>query len=735
LRLAIVTNIPAPYRVPVYNDIAANTGVDLHVYYACEREPDRGWDLPEFRHEHTFLKGRTYTYRGRFIHDNPEIYDRLKAFKPDVVVTTGFNPTHLYAFAYTRLHKCAHVAMTDGTDRSESGLTEFHRKVRRFMFARSRAFVAASEGGRRLLRSYGVANERIYFSPLCANTSVDWRGAPPIEPPVDLLFSGRLVAVKNARFFLEVARLVAQMLGRRVSAAILGSGSQEAQLRVHAAAIANDVEVRFAGHVSQTDVPRWFLGARLFLFPTLWDPWGVVANEACMAGLPVMVSPHAGVAGELVQDGVNGHVLPLDAAKWAEAAASLLQNEKLRAGMAANARRLVEPYNFDNAARGIENAARAAMAPRVLCVQQQLTHYLVPLFEQVRKLLAADGVNFELVHGQAAHAESSKQNEGEIAWAERVPCRYFLNDRLCWHNPGRLARGADLVILTQENKLLYNLLALTVKRPKRLAYWGHGRNFQSANPHGWSERLKRVLANRVDWWFAYTGLTSRLVQESGFPVTRITNLQNAVDSSELVRLCDSVSDADIEDCRTRWQTGAGPIGLFIGSLYQEKRLEFLLEAGARLASRVPGFVLFIVGSGPQRDIIERAARRHAWLRYGGVKFGMKKAICLRAADVMLNPGLVGLGILDSFAAGLPMITTDCGLHSPEIDYLRSGENGIMTANSLDNFVEAAERVITDHALRRSLGAAAKADAAHYTVDNMAQNFRRGVLAALDLPAR
>ena len=102
---------------------------------------------------------------------------------------------------------------------------------------------------------------------------------------------------------------------------------------------------------------------------------------------------------------------------------------------------------------------------------------------------------------------------------------------------------------------------------------------------------------------------------------------------------------------------------------------------------------------------------------------------------MLNPGLVGLGILDSFAAGLPMVTTDCNLHSPEIDYLRSGENGVMAANTQPAFVEAAERIISDTAWRQRLATSAKADAAHYTISNMAQNFRRGVLAALELPAR
>ena len=734
MRLAIVTNIPAPYRVPVYNILAATSGIDLHVFYAVEREPDRNWDLPAFAHAHTYLKGRMYTRSGRFIHDNPEVFDRLKTFRPDVVVTTGYNPTHLYAIAYALWYNRHHVAMTDGTELSEVGLSAVHRKIRQFVLSRSSAFVAASNGGRRLFHQYGVRDHKIHFSPLCANTAVDWAMAEPVGPPVDLLFSGRLVAVKNVGFFLQVAQMVAQRLGRRVRAAILGNGPQEAQLRAQAAGIASDVDVCFAGHVSQADVPRWFTGARLFLFPTLWDPWGIVANEACMAGVPVIISPHAGAAGELVQDGVNGYVLPLDANQWADAAARLLGDAALHAAMASQARAMVAAYSFDNAASGIANAARASMAPRVLCVQRRLTHYRVPLFEAVRTLLAADGIDFELAHGQPTQVERLKQDEGQVAWADHVPCRYWWHGHVCWQNPGHLARVADLVIVTQENKLLYNLWAMAVRRPRRLAYWGHGRNFQARKPDGWSERLKRLLARRVDWWFAYTGLTSRLVQTTGFPANRITDTQNAADTNELVRQCNAVTVSDINSFRSRLRVGPGPVGVFIGSLYEEKRVEFLLQAADQLAALVPGFMLVVAGTGPQSQLLEQATAKNAWLRYAGVLRGDQKAVCLQTATVMLNPGLVGLGILDSFAAGLPMVTTDCGVHSPEIDYLRTGQNGVMTANTLTDFVEAARRLLTDPAWRRQLGEAAKADAAHYTIDNMAQNFRRGVLAALQLPA-
>jgi putative transposase len=53
------------------------------------------------------------------------------------------------------------------------------------------------------------------------------------------------------------------------------------------------------GYFSQNELPYYYALTRVFLFPTLLDPWGVVANEACAAGVPVITCSNAGAAGDL----------------------------------------------------------------------------------------------------------------------------------------------------------------------------------------------------------------------------------------------------------------------------------------------------------------------------------------------------------------------------------------------------------------------------------------------------
>lgn len=360
VRLAVVTNIPAPYRVPVYNRIASDPRICFKAFYASQREPDRNWDLGTFSHDHTYLEGRFLTLRGRYIHHNPSVIQQLAEFEPDVVLTTGFNPTHLYAFAYAMRHGVAHVAMTDGTDISEAQLSMIHRWVRRIVYSQTRAFVAASEGGKRLFRSYGIGEDRLFLSPLCANMDVRWDNVVPLAPGADFIFCGRFVQVKNPLFAVQVALRTTQLLGRRTILLAVGNGPLEHELTAAAARHANEIEVRVCGFARQDELPSWYASARILLFPTSWDPWGVIANEACAAGLPVIVTPDAGVANDLIREGRNGFVRPLDVEDWARCAVDLLTDDAIYQRFSAAGRERVGYYSFENAAAGIIDAALSA---------------------------------------------------------------------------------------------------------------------------------------------------------------------------------------------------------------------------------------------------------------------------------------------------------------------------------------------------------------------------------------
>lgn len=337
-----------------------------------------------------------------------------------------------------------------------------------------------------------------------------------------------------------------------------------------------------------------------------------------------------------------------------------------------------------------------------------------------------------LVYGEPTVAEKKKNDSGFLDWANQIPTRYLLDGRLCWLQLPSAMRRADLLVLTAENKLLSNLPIQYFSRHQKVVLWGHGANLQG-DPNSIRERFKKLVARRADWWFAYTGLSLPLISRTGFPADRVSVLQNSIDTAELADLHAAVTPRTQDCIRTKYGLHTGPIGAFIGSLYADKRIDFLLEASLRVRARIPDFQLLIVGDGPLRPQVDQFCERHPWAHALGPQLGADKVGALSLARVILNPGLVGLGILDSFVTGTPMVTTDCGLHSPEIAYLESGINGLMSSNSIDDYVAHISRLLRDDNEWDRLREGCKASSRLYTLENMVKNFSDGIESCLAAP--
>lgn len=372
---------------------------------------------------------------------------------------------------------------------------------------------------------------------------------------------------------------------------------------------------------------------------------------------------------------------------------------------------------------------------KVVICQYRLLHYRVQLFEELRAACDQAGIELSLVHGDPTPREATKRDVGNLSWATRtrnLSVSAGARD-LLWQVAPALVRDADLVVLMQESRILsnYPVLASRGWMDRKVAYWGHGANFQTDRPNGLLEKWKRGLITKVDWWFAYTQATVDIVRAAGFPESRITCLNNAIDNDTFQRQLSEVTPAECDALRFELDIdAAAPIGLFCGSMYPDKRLEFLLESVNRIRERLPDFTAVFIGDGPSAEVVRTAAERHSWVKWLGVQTGKQKAVCFKMAAVVLNPGLVGLHILDSFCAGIPMVTTADAKHSPEIAYLKNGENGLIAAGTTHAYADAVVGLLADAGLRAKLSSNALASGESYTLGAMARNFLAGIQGCL-----
>jgi glycosyltransferase involved in cell wall biosynthesis len=229
-------------------------------------------------------------------------------------------------------------------------------------------FVAAESGRREhvFVAQQSVDNER-FRRPATAERLEVLQHQLSLEARPVGVFVGRLEPEKGLDLLLKAsaAASVAHTL------VLVGSGSLEPELRLLSVRLGIAERVRFAGHVSQGDLPAYLAVADFLVLPSVTtkrvkETWGLVVNEAMNCQLPVIATDAVGAAaGGLVVDGETGLVVPEgDVVALAGALDRLSSDTLLRLslGQAASAR--VLDFSVSAAADAFEAAIAAAISAR-----------------------------------------------------------------------------------------------------------------------------------------------------------------------------------------------------------------------------------------------------------------------------------------------------------------------------------------------------------------------------------
>lgn len=382
-----------------------------------------------------------------------------------------------------------------------------------------------------------------------------------------------------------------------------------------------------------------------------------------------------------------------------------------------------------------------APRPRLVSYVFPISHrFRAPFHEHVRSKLGRIGIEYCVWYSAPFGENVQKGDTCEIPWGQQTELRRIPATGLLWQSALSAVANSDLVIIQQESRLIFNYAAQLRRLfggAGKVAFFGHGRNFQSRNPDGLAERFKRLWATKCDWWFGYTDETRRHIESLGFPADRITVFNNAVDTSAIRRDAEAATPERLAALKSELGLAGDNLGVYVGGLYADKRLDFLVAAADRVRAAVPDFELVVVGGGPGRTELDEAARTRPWLKLAGPRFGREKAEIMRLGKLFLMPGLVGLAILDAGCVGLPIVTTAFPFHSPEIAYLAEGENGTMVADWQNPaaYADAVIGLLRDPDRLAAMAAASKRISAGYSIESMADRFVDGVVAALAAPKR
>jgi len=313
-RLAILVNVVAPYRLPIYEFL--NSIYDMKVFCG-KREGNRSWVLTPSAGMNiqeawgwvfplTTKTGVDGVRDTHYVHINPGLFWKLLRFKPDIIISNEMGFRSAIALLYGDIARKPVWVWWGGTLHSERYASVLTRFVRRRIVRRTKHWISYGREASEYLESLGVEKSSILqiqncveqerFTQIPKNHSGLLDG---LQRPI-MLCVGQLLKRKGVSQLIEsCARLAAE--DREFSLVLVGNGPEKDAL----AKLASEKGFRnlhMIPNQDQEQINQIYHEADVFVFPTLEDIWGLVVNEAIWAGLPVACSRYAGCASELLPE-------------------------------------------------------------------------------------------------------------------------------------------------------------------------------------------------------------------------------------------------------------------------------------------------------------------------------------------------------------------------------------------------------------------------------------------------
>jgi glycosyltransferase involved in cell wall biosynthesis len=320
-RVLVISEIPTPYRLPLYRQIAERGELELEIVFCAESQPDRPWSIDDELGSvpHRILRGFPITRRSSkntFVYEvNPSVVPLLLRGRFDLLVIGGYAVfAEQAAIAYARLTRCPyllHVESHLGKSRSTT-VARVKSTVLPHVIGAAAGGLAVGSAAGRYLEAYGLAPERIHILPNTIDVTSYARAADHARarageirrtrdlPEQYLLFVGRLVEAKG----------ISDLLAAHASL-----GPDASPLLVAGEGPLRDVvqrapNVRLLGFQDRPRLIELYALASTLVVPSRDEPWGVVVNEALACGTPVIASDAVGAAEDLIRDGIEGRVFP-----------------------------------------------------------------------------------------------------------------------------------------------------------------------------------------------------------------------------------------------------------------------------------------------------------------------------------------------------------------------------------------------------------------------------------------
>jgi len=375
-KVLFITNILPPYRVDLFNLLSRNSNYEFLFLFESKSEPNRKWKVSDrevdFKYKIlpsvniskiNFKKGLDYTTKS-YIHINYSIVFEILKFRPNILITSAFGLNSIISILIKKLLHIPNIVWSEETKHTAIMWGKNRNRVRRYIAKNTDAFIVSGKLARKYIYSLNDDANNVFI----AIDSLSYKGFEKIGRKkdikkkyhikagcVNILVVSELTERKGIENFLKIV-IELRKVNDKFNLIIVGDGEEEVNLVDFVSR--NDLRnIYFLGHKDREELKEIYFISDFFVFPTFYDHWGFVVNEAMSAGLPVICSKYAGCSDDLVIDNYNGYIVdPNNYKNVVSKMLCLLEDKKKRKEMGKNSLKLIKKTSVGECYKGFISA-------------------------------------------------------------------------------------------------------------------------------------------------------------------------------------------------------------------------------------------------------------------------------------------------------------------------------------------------------------------------------------------
>lgn len=359
-RILYITNVLSPYRADFFSEWGRYCNLTVIATQDSAKSRDKKWKPTEFdNYQYIPLHARP------FRHDDTSLSFKLikyllhhgKAF--DFIIFGVYtDPTEILGILLCQMKGYSYLISDDGGFYTPNML-----EIKRWLLKKSIAYLTTSQLAKNTLEQIGAPSNKITIYPFSSIRSNQ------ISSPENRTNEQSLYRKKFNLPDKKMILCVGQFIHRKGIDVLLkslndtdfsdvdiyivgGSPTEEYKFIVKERNLKN---IHFCAFMLPDELDAYYKAADCFVLPTREDVWGLVINEAMARGLPVITTDRCLAGQEMVKDGLNGYLVPVeDEVSLREAMLKIMHDDELRKQMSEESIKVAKKYTIETMAKAYQ---------------------------------------------------------------------------------------------------------------------------------------------------------------------------------------------------------------------------------------------------------------------------------------------------------------------------------------------------------------------------------------------